>query len=167
MSFYDVAYADRGTALVLKADLERGWRKLEKTYGFFTHKKIHYKRDWSIRAQLSVIAQPATFNERAASFPDVEGESGNELVGYVLGHKRLEVRIGLKEDQPWRIMSTGRPGLFIENLPLFRSTPELWFDLRAWVVFHAPPTIAIKDVRVWCQQLFVPGGQFESNRRNH
>ncbi len=71
MPHYDVVYADRGTALVLKADLERGWRELQKTYGFFAQRKIFYKRDWSIRAQLSLIARPATFDDRAASFPNV------------------------------------------------------------------------------------------------
>ena len=30
------------------------------------------------------------------------------------------------------------------------------------MVFHPPSRAPIPDVRVWCQRLFVPGGQFES-----
>ena len=70
-------------------------------------------------------------------------------------------------EQPWRMMSTNRPGLFIEELPLLAPHPQLWFDLRAWIVFHFPPPAPVPDVKEWCQKMFVPGGQFESNRRRH
>jgi hypothetical protein len=169
MEIYDVCYADRGTALVLRGDLHRGWRKLPKTYGFNASQKVYYRGDWSIRAQLSLIAQPATFDSRAASFPDVSIEDGDELVGFALrpGERLLTVKVALKADQPWRIMSTGRPGIYIEELPLLVTAPQLWFDLRAWIVFHGPPPIPVRDAREWGQRMFLPGGRFESNRRRH
>lgn len=34
MASYEIAYEDQGTTLALKADLNAGWRKLTKTYGF-------------------------------------------------------------------------------------------------------------------------------------
>lgn len=167
MPTYDVNYADRGSALIIKANLAEGWRELKKTFGFFAHKRIHYRGDWTIRAQLSVIAQPPTFDEQAGSFPLLTKEYGGSLVSYALKERQLLVRIALNPDQPWRIMSTGRPGLYIEELPLLTLGDRLWFDLRAWIVFHAPPPAPVPDVRVWCQKLFVPGGQIEANRRRH
>ena len=53
---FDVHYADSRTAIVLEADLERGWKKLQKTYGFFHQKRIPFKDDLTIRTQLSLIA---------------------------------------------------------------------------------------------------------------
>jgi hypothetical protein len=32
---FDVYYADLRRSVVMEADLDRGWEKLEKTYGFF------------------------------------------------------------------------------------------------------------------------------------
>jgi hypothetical protein len=164
---YDVGYAERGTTLVLKIDLDRGWRDLKKTYGFFEQKKIRYKGDWSIRTQVSLIAQPATFNYRAASFPVTSLKGGDHLFSYSLDVRQLTVKVALNEHQPWRMMSTGRPGLFIEELPLLHTQNLLSFDLRVWVVFHEPNPTPPRDVREWCQRLFVPGGHFESNRRRH
>jgi hypothetical protein len=43
-----------------------------------------------------------------------------------------------------------------------------WYDLRAWIVFHEGSPRPLPDVRVWTENnLIIPGGQFESNRRKH
>jgi len=166
-SVYDVAYADRGATLVLMADLDRGWRELKKTYGFSQQKSIRHKGDWRIRAHTSLIAQPATFDEHAATFPTISITGGDDLFSYTLEAKQLTVRIALNEQQPWRIMTTGHPGLFAEQIPLLRTRDRLSLNLRVWIVFHEPNPTGPRDVREWCQELFVPGGQLESNRRFH
>ena len=58
---YDVHYADQRSALVTEADLDRGWTELKKTYGFFGQTRVPYRNDLTIRAQLTVIAQPGSF----------------------------------------------------------------------------------------------------------
>ncbi len=165
---YEVRYSDHGTAILLEADLDRGWRRLKKTYGFNASKKIYYKHGWSIRAQLTLIAQPASFEIRAAVFPNGSCDKRQDpLISYQLKDRKLAVKIGLVAEHPWREMSTGRPGLFIEELPFLSFDQTLWVDLRVWIVFHRPSPAPVKDVREWGQRMFVPGGQFESNRQKH
>jgi hypothetical protein len=76
------------------------------------------------------------------------------------------MKIALAEEQPWRLMSTGHNGLYV-NQPFLFVPPDFCFDLQAYVVFHEPQATKPPDVRVWCQKFFVPGVQFESNRRRH
>jgi len=151
----------------LKANLADGWRRLEKTYGFFRQMGIWYRGDFRVRTMLSLLAQPATFDESAAQFPDVSLRGGNELTNYQIEEKMLSVRVALHQDQPWRLMMGKRPGIYFEDLGLHIRQPKFWLDLRVWVIFHPPGRAPIRDVRVWCQRLFVPAGQFESNRRHH
>jgi hypothetical protein len=165
---YDVHYGDGRTALVFEVDLDRGWKKLQKTYGFFGQTRIPYRGDLSIRAQMTVIAQPATFEGWACNFPGVELEQSDDRSVLRLQERRLQLKVPLSPDQPWRKTQQGRPEIFVEWLPLLRLDNLRWFDLRAWIVFHEGALQPIPDVRVWAENhLVVPGGQFESNRRRH
>jgi hypothetical protein len=165
---YDVHYADQRTSLVMEADLERGWRKLQKTYGYFQQTKIPYHGDLTIRAQMTVIAQPGSFEEWASAFPDVEIKECDGAVRYSLEGRRLILNIPLSRNQAWRKTRQGRPEIFVEELPLLSLGGNRWFDLRAWVVFHEGSSRPVPDVRVWAENnLVIPGGQFESNRRRH
>lgn len=165
---FDVHYADSRKAVVLEADLERGWKKLQKTYGFFTQTRIPFKDDLTIRAQLSLIAQPASFSEWAQAVPDFDLDLTNPLLGYIIENRHLIMKISLSPDQPWRTTEQGRPELFIAEQPLMTRDDGRWYDLRAWLIFHESPKRPIPDMRVWVEnKLFVPGGRIESNRRRH
>jgi hypothetical protein len=164
---YDVTYSSDKRTLILKANLDQGWRKLEKTYGFFRTMWVWYPGDFRVRTQLSALAQPATFHESTAHFPDVTLKHGDQQASFKIEQKMLEVRVALNSEQPWRLIMGKRPGLFFDDLNIEIGQPHFWLDLRAWIVFHPPSKGPIPDVRVWCQRLFVPGGQFESNRRHH
>ena len=164
---YDVTYSRGKTEIIMKADLARGWRKLEKTYGFFRTLWIWYPGDIRVRTQVSALAQPGTFDASAAEFPDVNVERGNQQTKFSINQRLLEVRVALTPEQPWRLMMEKRPGLFFDELTIDIGQPYFWLDLRAWIVFHPPDKAPIKDVKVWCQRHFVPGGQSESNRRRH
>jgi hypothetical protein len=59
------------TALVIEADLDRGWERLQKTYGFFRQTRVPYRDDLTIRVQMTLIAQPASFESWASCVPDV------------------------------------------------------------------------------------------------
>jgi hypothetical protein len=165
---YDVHYGDGRTSIVLEADLERGWTKLQKTYGFFRQTRIPYRNDVKIRAQLSVIAQPASVEPWAQDFPDIEAEGNDSELTYELRRKHLIVKVSLLPSQPWRTTQQGRPELYVERLSWLPIDEQHWIDLRAWIVFHEGTLRRIPDVRVWAENnLVVPGGQFESSRRHH
>lgn len=166
-SVFDVHYADARTSLVMEADLDRGWTKLQKTYGFFHQQRIPYRNDLSIRAQLQVIYQPASFGEFAQEFPEIEVDRGDADLSCHIEGKHLLLKVALLPTQLWRRTQQGRPELYIEYLPLWQA-PYRSYDLRAWIVFHEGGRRAVPDVRVWAENnLVIPGGQFESNRRRH
>jgi hypothetical protein len=169
MPTYDVHYGNRRTAIVLKADLMQGWRPLQQTYGFNDQRLIPYRDDMSIRAQLTVIAQPATFAEWASQFPDVELEIADPDARCSFQNRKLAVTIPMTSQQRcWRLTPQGRPEIFIEHLIFLAVDQTRWFDLRAWIVFRETPHHPIPDVRVWVENaLLVPGGQVESSRRRH
>lgn len=162
---YDVTYADDRSTVVLKASLDRGWRPLEKTYGFFRQMWIYFRGDYRVRTALQVLPDPSTFDEEAASFPDVSVRRGDALTNYEIEQKRLSMRVALRREQPWRLIMGKRPGIYYEDI--FMDVGRGMFVVRAWLVFHPPGRAPIPDVRVWCHKMFVPGGQFESNRRRH
>jgi len=165
---YDVHYANQRTALVIEADLDQGWTKLQKTYGFFRQTRVPYRDDLTIRAQMTVIAQPASFEHWASCFPDVEFEESDDRSVLRLQQRRLVLTVPLTPDQQWRKTEEGRPEIFVEWLPLLRLDATHWFDLRAWIVFHEGAARPIPDVRLWAENhLVVAGGQFESNRCRH
>lgn len=165
---FDVHYADSRTAVVLEADLERGWKKLQKTYGFFHQKRIPFKDDLTIRTQLSLIAQPASFSEWAREFPDLGLGLTGPLLSYHIESRRLIMKVSLSPEQPWRTTEQGRPEIFVAEQPLMTREDRRWYDLRAWLIFHESPKRPIPDMRVWVEnKLFVPGGRIESNRRHH
>ena len=121
---YDVTYTDERKALLLKANLADGWRRLEKTYGFFRQMWIWYRGDFRVRTMLSLLAQPATFDESAAEFPNVSLRGGTELTNYQIEDKKLFVRVALHIDQPWRLMMGKRPGIYFEDLGLLSANPN-------------------------------------------
>ena len=174
---FDVTYADGRKFVLLKADLAKGWRRLTKTYGFSRQMWIYYPGDFKVRTALTLLASPATFDESAAEFPDVSLQRGTKLTSYQIKAKKLVMRVALHQDQPWRPIMGKRPGIYFEDLGLSIHQPmqqpaslqigHFWLDLRLLLVFHPPGRAPIPDVRVWCQKMFVPGGQFESNRRYH
>jgi hypothetical protein len=121
-SVFNVHYADGRTSLVMEADLDRGWNRLQKTYGFFRQSRIPYRDDLSIRAKLQLIAQPAGFEKWAANFPDLTIESGDADVSYTLHDHHLVIKVALLPHQPWRTTPQGRPEIFVAELPC-ASTP--------------------------------------------
>lgn len=145
---YDVHYGDGRTSLVMEADLDRGWTRLQKTYGFFRQTRVPYRGDLTIRAQMTVIAQPAGFEEWASAFPDLGLDEDGRHWSYTLQKKHLILKVPLSADQPWRKTEQGRPEIFVEQLPFLKLNPKHWFDLRAWIVFHGGPRRPGPDVRV-------------------
>jgi hypothetical protein len=165
---FTIHYADKRQSVVLEADLDKGWGIRKKTYGFFRSAWVPYKDDLKIRAQLALIAQPATFSEWATDFPPIELDLGNDSLSYHLRDKKFSVKVSLTANQQWRTTPEGRPEIFIAETPLLKLDENRWFDLRTWIVFHEPSRPPIKDVRVWVEnRLVLPGGQFESQRRRH
>ncbi len=167
---YNVTYEHKNEkpVLVLEADLDLGWGRLEKTFGFFHWEMIPFRNNLSLRTQLGIISQPAGYPDWAKTFPEVELTEASEFRSWKVSRKRLTVKVPLEVRQPWRKMGNGRVGLYFEDVPLFNLDQTKWYELRTQVVFHDPAERPIKDVRVWTENaLVVPAGQFESNRRKH
>ena len=134
---YDVTYADNRQTVVLKADLVKGWRRLEKTYGFFEQMWIWHRGDMRVRTMLTLLAQPATFDPSAAEFPNIILRGGTELTSFEIAEKKLVVRVPLNAEQPWRLMMGKRPGIYFEDLSLEIGQAKYWLDLRVWLVWVA------------------------------
>jgi hypothetical protein len=189
-----VGYENQGRTLVLRADLKRGWRERQFGYGFIGRKWTPYKADLRIHTQLYVFLL-----RHYPEFPDVSFKAGDELISYILSSGQFVMKVALTQNQPWEIIGSNNPGLFINkylnlyNGDIISPMPEAISTadadrtqllariaelerqlktvtachLRAWIAFHEPNPAPPRDVREWCQRLFVPGGQFESNRRLH
>ncbi len=166
MQTYDVYYADRKSSLVLKADLDRGWSTIPGKGGFQANQRIDFRGDCVIRAQLRIYPAPSIVKGKVPEFPCGSRDWGCHLVHYSLRDRVLEVRIALCLEQPWRMMKTGRPGLYIREVPFLDVDATVQFNLESWIVFHSPG-IPVRDVKEWGEKMFVSGGQFESSRRRH
>lgn len=167
-SVLDLHYADGRTSLVMEADLDGGWGRLEKTYGFFHYNRVPYRNDLTIRAQLSLIAQPAGFDEWAKKFPPFESKAGDSDLSYEFQGSLFVLKVALLPHMAWRKTPQGRPELYVEEVPFLPIGEGRSYDLRAWIVFHEGSRRPVSDIRVWTENnLIVPGGQVESNRRRH
>jgi hypothetical protein len=157
---YAVTYSSDRRTLILKADLDRDVRFLSHYVGFIPGR-------FPCPDAVMCTCSTAAFHESAADFPNVAPELGDEQASFKIEQKVLEVKAALNADQPWRLIKEKRPGLYFEHLGNDVGQARFWLDLRAWVVLYPPGKRPIPDVRVWCQRLFVPGGQSQSNRRRH
>lgn len=167
MPVLDLSYANHASVLVARADLRNGWGRLKHTYGFNASQNIDFRGNSHFRVQLTVCVVPATLEPRASSFPDASVDFGTPLFPFSLHDGFLTAQMALSIDQPWRILSTGRLGLFINEPVFLVLEPQLWLDLRMLVVLHENTRMHIPTIREWGERFFVSGGQFESNRRRH
>lgn len=107
--------------------------------------------DLKIKCQLTFIAQPASFADRAAKPP-----AADVLVD--LTHSRLRHTEGLLRaevdflDHPWTLTkdSPRRPHIFINKRPFSITATDLWHDLTILLVFHGlglhrPPPVEWDD----------------------
>ena len=167
MPTYEIYYSDHGDALVLKADLDRGWSTSPRRYGFRDNAKIDFRGDSAIRAQLRITPSPITVKGKVPEFPSIVREwDSSQFVNYSLRDRVLEMKVALVKEQYWKMMTSGRPGLYIREIPFVDIDSSLQFNLEALIVFHSP-RVPVRDVKEWGQRMFVSGGQFESDRRRH
>src|SRR5258708_4600476 len=99
---FDVHYANQRSSVVMIADLDKGWGRRKKTYGFFRSAWMPYKDDLKVRLQLALIAQPGNFSNWAKEFPNIEFAVGDERLSYRLHERKLEVTVSLSPQQAWR-----------------------------------------------------------------
>jgi hypothetical protein len=160
-------YANGRSTLVLEADVKHGWERRQKTYGFFQARWVPLRGDIRIRTQMAFIAQPATFSQRAALPPAITERLELEHVRLQYAPELLRSEVDIL-DYPWRLMSTNRPGIFIEVLPFLQIVPGLWYDLRIWIVFHGIDTLKPPPIeREYGDGTALAGGLPETNRRRH
>jgi len=88
---YDVHYANGRSSLVIEADLDRGWEKLQKAFGFFQQTRVPFRRDLTIRTQLTLIAQPGSFAAWTHEFPNTQLEQGDSSLHYSISARQLVI----------------------------------------------------------------------------
>lgn len=76
---------------------------------------IYFRGDYRVRAALQVLPDQATFDEEAATSPDVSIRRGDALTSYEIEQRRLSMRIALRREQPWRLIMGKRPGIYFED----------------------------------------------------
>ncbi len=158
---FEVHYADSRTAVVLEADLLCGWRRLQKTFGFFRMKWVPFVKDTKLRTQLSFIAQPAWLGKEINVFPPVERHWASDPNSFDLTGEKLIAKMPLNQHR--RKLSTNVPGIYVEELGAI-ILGNLSFDLRILIAFHDPGMP--KAVDFDSDSEFLPGG-LPGSKRSH
>ncbi|MFI5108259.1 MAG: hypothetical protein ACHP78_05380 [Terriglobales bacterium] len=164
MPLIDFRYVKQRTALELTADLESGWVRKPKTYGYSERVKIGFACDYTIPADVTVLPRPSGFEESAKTFPrDAESSGGNSNISYRIHSAQLTAFVllisaqdGLNPDLPWIITSTDKLAIRWVVDPIARQGPT-HFELQLWLRFHPPPRAKPADIRDW-ERRFFPGG---------
>ncbi len=164
MPRFDLSY--RGESLIAKADLVAGWTKIGTFYGYSEAAYIEYRGDHKLRCHVTVRARPAGAGRDPMQIPETRVDGAHlEYALAVLSDRELTVGMPIVTGQPWRMLSTGNPGLYFEWPPLMAG--ELNLGLTALLAVHGPARTPIPDARVWAEKFCVSGGAIESNRRRH
>lgn len=164
MPLIDFGYVKQRTALELTADLESGWVRKHKTYGYSEQVKIGFASDYTILTDVTVLPRPSGFEESAKTFPrDAESSSGDSNISYRIHNSQLTAFVqlinaqgGLNRDLPWIITRTDKLALRWVVDPIARQGPT-HFELTLWMRFHPPPRAKPEDIRDW-ERRFFPGG---------
>ena len=58
---YDATYSTDKQTLILTGNLDQGWRKLEKTYGFFRTMWVWYRGDFRVASRKGLYLRQITY----------------------------------------------------------------------------------------------------------
>jgi len=160
----DFRYVKHRTALEIIADLESGWERKDKTYGYSEDVNVDFVGGHTIRTDVTVLPRPSGFVDSAKTFPkDVESTGGNANTSYQVRNSQLIVFVqiinaqgGLNLDLPWIVTRTDKLAIRWVEDPIARQAPT-HFELTLWMRFHPPPRARPEDVRDW-ERRFFPGG---------
>jgi hypothetical protein len=151
------------------ADLDGGWRKLNKGWGFFAEDYLDYKEESRFHCKLYLLAKVPSSNESSKTFheryPDPL-ELGCCLVS--LHGMKLEVDIPL--DQHWTPTNdlNKRPSIYeiAENIFYIETKDgNINYRLQIWAILHGQSKMFVMDQHEWGDGFAWVGGRPESNRR--
>ena len=170
MEFFECGYSGANKDIIrMCADLDVGWRKLSKGWGFYAEDYLDYRDESRFHCKLYLVEKAPkafesrkTFHERY--FDPVK--LGSSLVS--LHGMNLEVCVPLA--QGWKPTSDAnrRPSIYEIGEDIFYIETldgNIHYRLQIWVVLHGKSNMFVPDQREWGDGFAWIGGRPESNRR--
>jgi hypothetical protein len=160
----DCAYVHGRSSIEITADLQDGWTKRTKTFGYSEKLPLDFVGDYSIRIHVTVLPRPSGFGEEGRVFPaGAEGNGGDHGIRYTLRQSLLTVLVQLLDADdrmnrglPWRMTSNHKLAIhWVEDA--IARLGRTHFELQLLIVFNPPPHARPEDVRDW-ERRFFPGG---------
>jgi hypothetical protein len=173
MDFLDGRYAGGNRQTIqLAADLERGWGRINGSWGFDRTVWLPYERESKFRCRVRVVAVGPTSPVDSELLPthfrsfDSQKRLGRNLV--FLKESILIVNFPL--DQEWQPAKESRDPLIYEiGDPLFETTMpndcKLGMRMQLWVVEKGPTCMFVRNQYERGDGFAWIGGRPESNRR--
>jgi hypothetical protein len=173
METLDWSYVGREhDRIQLHANLERGWRDLEKPgkknsyWGFDESIRAEYRMSAYFRCRLYVVALAPR------SWPGVQ-DAPTAIFNGKLGSNSISINsstmvVDIPLMQPWSLSKQGRPLVYEMSDRLFQATtPEgiVNYRVQLWVVYHGEESMFAKSEYEWGDGFAWIGGRPESNRR--
>jgi hypothetical protein len=148
-------------------DLAAGWQRDKNTHAFYGLGFLDFAGDIRVQVVLQVHARPNVVGALVTKFPrEVEAHGGDESLRYDLRDGKLEILVDLRSNLVW-LSGAKKPGVnWRPDTPLVSFGPIRFY--ATFLVSFTMPRPAGPGV-TWEHDLlpFLPGGQFESNRRRH
>ena len=187
----DVTFEQSGSVVRTNAEVSAGWRE-KPTGGYFylARQALDFRHDLKLEVEARVNAsakkapgrsfgdiKPEDFLERVEAqadesrprkvppdFPlEFRSDFGSDPLTGSIGRGRLTVRTRLCEELPWKD-EKGKP-VMVWQLQMGEWCGVV-YKLMFKIMFNRPQTPR-GDYRAWDLLPFLPGGQFESDRRKH
>jgi len=166
MAELQLSFERNGTALRIIGDIVKGWQSAKDGFGFFGLNQIDFSGGGLVRVILQVRARPNRFAFLAKEFPDnLSTRTGNESLNAKVEGARLEVFVDLEEHVDV-LEGANKLGVKWLDVPVGKAGPVTFYlMLVVSFTFRNPSRARV----TWEHDLlpFLPGGQFESNRRQH
>jgi hypothetical protein len=171
MNFFECGYAGKDKDRIrMRADLNGGWRQLDKGWGFDAEVYLDYRNESKFRCRLYLLAKAPSSFETRKTFPERyipdPVEFGNNFIS--LHGTKLEVDVPM--DQVWKQTSDNhrRPCIYEFKEDIFSIATDdgtIYYRIQIWVVFHGESRMFVPDQHEWGDGFAWIGGLPESNRR--
>ncbi len=154
------------TAIRVVGEVVKGWQSAKDGYGFFGMHRMGFAGDRVLQVILQVRARPNRYAALAKVFPETLNTSGgSDSLNYKLNGSRLEVYADM--NQHIEVLERANK-LGIKWLDVFVGHHGIVrFYLMLLVSFTVPNASGGRVTWEHGVLPFLPGGQFESNRRRH
>jgi hypothetical protein len=170
MPNFECGFAGRDKDVIrLVADLGRGWKKLDRCFGFDEQDFLDY-RDSKFRCRLRLVEKAPDHFETRRSFPERYLLEPVRLDKSSVSLHGVKLEINIPLDQRWsQTQDRNKYPIIFENADdiFIIKTEEgtISYRLQIWIVLHGPLTMFVRDQFEKGDGFAWIGGRSESNRR--